>query len=688
MPTPDHSYRCRSKAYEASDDVSTNPSSEPTIGDIVSARFSRRDILKGALGITAMGAMASSPLAALAVAEEKPGMEMRFGFDEIAHGVDEIHHVAPGYSADVLMRWGDPVVPGARVFDPYKQSAEAQKSQFGYNNDFIGFIPLPFGSNNSDQGLLCINHEYTNEEVMFPRLGQYDDRHSGVTREIVEIEMACHGGSIIEIKKEQGHWRVVNGSQYARRINAMDSEMTISGPAAGHQRLRTSADPDGTRVIGTVNNCAGGITPWGTYLMAEENFHGYFSGNLDAHPLRRVARDDANSSNAGGPVGEHPEKVNYTRYGVPNGRYAWGRFHKRFDINAEPNEANRFGWIVEVDPLDPNSTPIKRTALGRFKHEGAESIVNSDGRLVLYSGDDQRFEHLYKYVSEGRVDPTNREANRHLLDKGTLYVARFHRDGSLTWLPLVYGLNGLTPANGFHSQADVLIETRRAATVLGATPMDRPEDVEPNPVNGRVYVMLTNNSKRKPEQVDPVNPRSANIWGHVLELTPMNGDHAAITCGWDILLKAGNPADVGTAAMWNPATSENGWFACPDNCAIDHQGRLWVATDQGAAWEQTSGSADGVWAVETQGNGRGTGRMFFRVPVGAELCGPRFTPDDKNLFVAVQHPATDGTEDLPGFERGSTFEDPATRWPDFDPKMPPRPSVVVITKDDGGVIGS
>ncbi len=255
-------------------------------------------------------------------------------------------------------------------------------------------------------------------------------------------------------------------------------------------------------------------------------------------------------------------------------------------------------------------------------------------------------------------------------------------------MPLLFGWNGLTAKNGFHSQADVLIETRHAASVLGATPMDRPEDVEPDPGSDRVYVMLTNNSKRQPDQIDPANPRATNLWGHILELTPANGDHGAITFGWDILIKAGNPGEEGTGTIWNPATSENGWFSCPDNCAVDHQGRLWVTTDQGAAWKKTSGTADGVWALETEGDGCGIGRMFFRVPVGAEMCGPRFTPDDKTLFVAVQHPATDGTEDFPGFERGSTFADPATRWPDFDPKMPPRPSVVVITKDDGGTIGT
>jgi secreted PhoX family phosphatase len=686
----DQDFSCRSEAFEASDDVPTNDVSEATLGDIINARCSRRSVLKGALGVTAMSALAASPLALLAAGTGSDASSVpRFGFDEIAHGVDETHHVAPGYSADVLMRWGDPLDEGGPAFDPYAQSAAAQSSQFGYNNDFIGFIPLPFGSGNSEHGLLCVNHEYTDEEVMFPGLGKYDDEHSGVTREIVDIEMACHGGSVIEIQKKDGKWHLVPDSRYARRITALDTEIGISGPAAGHPRMRTSADPTGTRVIGTINNCAGGITPWGTYLMAEENFHGYFSGDLDFHPLTgSAAEDDGESNTAGDLFGEHPEKTNYQRYGVPAARYAWGRFHSRFDINAEPNEANRFGWIVEVDPLDPTSTPVKRTALGRFKHEGAECIVNGDGRLVLYSGDDQRFEYLYKFVSADRVDPVNRAANRSLLDRGTLYVARFHADGTLTWLPLIFGWNGLTPGNGFHSQAEVLIETRRAAGVLGATPMDRPEDVEPNPRTGRVYVMLTNNSKRTPDQVDPANPRAQNIWGHILELTPPNADHGAITFRWDVLIKAGDPADEGVAALWNPATSGDGWFACPDNCALDHQGRLWVCTDQGSAWSRASGSADGVWALETAGAARGTGRMFFRVPVGAEMCGPRFTPDDKTLFVAVQHPATDGTMEFPGFARSSTFEDPATRWPDFDPRMPPRPSIVAITKDDGGVIGS
>ena len=399
--------------------------------------------------------------------------------------------------------------------------------------------------------------------------------------------------------------------------------------------------------------------------MAEENFHGYFWGEL---------------------ADDHPEARNYKRYGVPGNWYAWGRYHERFDIAKEPNEANRFGWVVEVDPFDPASTPVKRTSMGRFKHEGAQTIVNRDGRVVVYQGDDQRFDYLYKFVSAGRYNPNNRAANRDLLDSGTLFVARFNADGTLTWMPLVFGSGPLIPANGFNSQADVLIETRRAADLLEATPMDRPEDVEPNPVTNAVYVMLTNNTRRKEGDENTANPRANNTFGHIAELIPPGGDHGALSYTWDILVLCGDPSKPEVGAEWGPNTSANGWFGAPDNCAVDGKGRLWVTTDQGTNWSKT-GTADGVWALETHGEGRGSGHMFYRVPVGAEMCGPMFTPDDQSLFVAVQHVAVDGAKDWPPFGRNSSFEDPATRWPDFRDDMPPRPSVVAITRDGGGPIG-
>jgi len=662
-------YSNRAEHLDALEDIPTNPEIQETFGDVVNRRLNRRAAIGRMLGIGAMGALGNAPLLAAFRAPDPVGIgtdsgpaTASFHFEEIQHGIDQTHHVSPGYSADILIRWGDPVIKGAPEFDPYQQSVTAQLQQFGYNNDFIGYIPLPYGSNNAEHGLLCINHEYTDTEMMFPGS---DSRAKPGHKAIVDIEMACNGGSVIEIKKTDGHWHQVAGSRYARRISAYHSPMRISGPAAGHRRMKTSADPDGHRVIGTLNNCAGGITPWGTYLMAEENFNKYFLGRLSGHPEQR----------------------NFSRYGVAGGGFAWGRYHQRFDINREPNEANRFGWIVEVDALDPTSTPVKRTALGRFKHEGAACIVNRDGRLVLYSGDDQQFEFLYKFVSRDPVNRDDRGANSDLLDHGTLYAARFEDDGQLLWLPLVHGRAGLDESNGFQDQGDVMIEARRAASLLGATPMDRPEDVEPNPVSGKVYVMLTNNHGRSRNNVDAVNPRAHNQWGQVVEIIHPDNDHAATNARWEMLLRAGDPARPETAAQWNPQTSDNGWFACPDNCAIDPDGRLWICTDQGSNWKRASGTADGLWAVQTEGPARGTGRMFFRVPAGAEMTGPCFTPDGKTLFLAVQHPGTSGTRHYPGFERNSTFDDPATRWPDFDPKMPPRPSVVVVTRKDGGKIG-
>ena len=307
----------------------------------------------------------------------------------------------------------------------------------------------------------------------------------------------------------------------------------------------------------------------------------------------------------------------------------------------------------------------------------------TDGRLVIYSGDDNRFDYMYKYVSAGKVGE-DRAANSALLSDGTLFVARFDEDGSITWMPLVHGEGPLTAENGFNDQGDVMIDTRIAADLLGATPMDRPEDAQPRG-DGTVYLMLTNNSRRKPDQVNAANPRPESVFGHIIEIKEDGGDHGAAKGQWSILVKCGDPSVAEVGAMWNPETSVNGWFGSPDNAAIDADGRLWISTDQGTNWGAT-GKSDGLYALETEGEARGTSKLFFRCPVGGEMCGPYFTEDAETLFVAVQHPGTDGTKELAGFERDSTFEDPATRWPDFDPAMPPRPAVVVITKQGGGKI--
>ncbi|MEX5578778.1 PhoX family phosphatase [Pseudophaeobacter sp. A-200-2] len=660
----------KAEAYEAFDDIPTNPRLERTIGDVINARYGRRDLLKGMLGVSATTALFGTS-ALIAPNEATAGGHggSRYNFEELTWGNDETHHIADGYDADVLLRWGDPITADAPEFDVMNQSAEAQLKQFGYNNDYVGFTPL---NAEGTRGLLCVNHEYTNEEVMFPGLGRQDKAgFEGMTKELVDIEMAAHGGTVVEIAKgADGKWAVVRDGKMNRRITPLNTEMTIDGPAAGHDRMKTNADPSGMSVIGTLNNCAGGMTPWGTYLMAEENFHGYFwtdSVDGDGKP----------------DISAQPEAKNMKRYGVPGRWYAWGKFYDRFNIDKEPNEPNRFGWVVEVDPRNPGAKPVKHTALGRFRHEGAETTVSSSGKLVVYMGDDNRFDYQYKYVSNGVVSD-DAAANSALLSDGTLFVARFDEDGSVEWMPLVHGTGPLTAENGFASQADVLIDTRLAADALGATPMDRPEDAQPRG-DGTAYIMLTNNSKRKEEQVNAANPRAKSNFGHIIEVKEEGGDHAATRGTWSILVKCGDPELAEVGAQWNPETSANGWFGSPDNCAFDADGRLWVSTDQGSKWGKT-GKSDGLYGVETEGDLRGTSKLFFRCPVGGELCGPYFTDNGETLFLAVQHPGTDGTKALKGFERASTFEDPATRWPDFDPKMPPRPSVVVVTKKGGGKI--
>jgi secreted PhoX family phosphatase len=672
MKTLDETYE--PVVIEDDDDIGSNRSSNQPLLELARTRMSRRTALKGFVTTAAVGAFGGTLTSRFALAAE--GGPSTLGFQSLEQVITEDHAVAPGYSANVLIRWGDPVLPDAPEFDPMNQTADAQAKQFGYNCDYLAYFPLPRGSDNSEHGLLHVNHEYTSQELMFPGWAKLDAAEgkpdeekadaiaeaslAAQTPEQTRVEMMAHNGSVIEVRKENGAWTVVPDSQYARRIT-LDTEMHIAGPAAGHDRMKTSSDPDGTRVFGTINNCAGGKTPWGTVLMAEENFHGYFGGEL--------AADSA-------------ESRNHERYGVPGVSYAWWRSQDRFDLGKEPNEPNRYGWMVEYDPYDPNSLPVKRTALGRAKHEGATSVVNKDGRVVFYSGDDERFEYLYRFVTNGTFDPDNLEANRDLLDDGVLSVARFDED-KVTWLPLVFGEGPLTEENDFHSQADVLIETRRAADLLGATPMDRPEDVEPNPVNGRVYVMLTNNSRRKPEQVDAVNPRAENAHGQVVELIPPGGagqdaDHTADQFDWEFLLIAGDPKKPDSGAQYHPDTEA--WISSPDNCAFDNEGRIWISTDQGGA-QAKNNIPDGMYACDLSGDGRAYLKFFYACPVGAEMCGPEFTPDGRTLFVAVQHPA-----EADGYV--STFENPSTRWPDFAEGAPPRPSLVAITKDDGGPIGS
>lgn len=569
-------------------------------------------------------------------------------FKEISHGLDRDLHVAPGYSAQTVLRWGDSLFADTPGLDVNRQSAQRQARQFGYNNDYVAYLPVPSAAG-VQRGVMVVNHEFTMPELMFPG----GPGHKSLDKSRVDIEIAAQGLSVVELTSRGDGWRPVLSSSYNRRITPW-TPMRFSGPAAGHHRLRTTRWRDGINSHGTFANCAGGVTPWGTVLSAEENIDYYFSGNAAATE----------------------EAGNYRRFGFTGAhqRYPWGHFYDRWNLDREPRAAMHAGWIVEIDPFDRNSVPIKRTALGRFRHENCAVHVNRDGRVVAYLGDDQRGEYIYRFVSDGKFMPDQPAANRDLLDHGTLSVARFADDGRLVWMPLQVGIGPLVPANGFASPADIALDTRAAADLVGATPMDRPEEVDVNPVTGSVFVLMTGNYKRLPGQTDAVNPRVFNRFGHVLELFAPEQDHAAPEFRWEIFLLAGDPDNVLHGARYHPQVSKNGWLSGPDNCAFDARGRLWITTD-GSTF---SGFANGIWAADVRGPGRALTRHFMRAPVGAEVSGPCFTPDQKTLFCAIQHP---------GAARGSSFDRPATRWPDFDPVLPPRPAVIAVTKDDGGSIG-
>ncbi|GAA1803470.1 PhoX family phosphatase [Planosporangium flavigriseum] len=682
---------CQYRCGNACDHPVPNGSDNEYLGDIISTGLTRRGLVRaGALGALVVGAAgtglagAVSPAFAGPEAEpEVPDADMAAApaaasgaltFKPIPPNQLDALVVPNGYDSAVVIRWGDAVVPGAPAFGVHKQTWQAQLKQFGYNNDYLTVLPL---DRRGDRALLVVNHEYTNEELMFPGFTSHD----ALTVDQVKIAMAAHGLSVVEIERvgRTGEWRPVNegGRRYNRRITALETKFIMDGPAAGSPLLQTKADPSGTTVIGTLNNCAGGTTPWGTVLSGEENFNQYFVGGDQA-----------------------PEaiKPGLARYGIdttkryPSGSRKWERADTRFDLAANPNEAHRFGWVVEIDPYTPGSTPRKHTALGRFKHEGATIAVAKDDRAVAYMGDDERFDYLYKFVSDKRMDRGRSEqARRHnmtLLESGTLYVAKFEytsaseidgsgklpSDGAFngrgSWIPLVRGNRSLVPGM---SVEEVLVFTRLAADKMGATKMDRPEDVEVNPKTGKVYAALTNNTQRGTAgkaAADEANPRNANKHGHIVEITEAGGDNGAESFSWDLLLVCGDPKDPNTYFAGYDKSKVSP-ISCPDNVTFDGAGNLWISTDGNQL-----GSNDGLFAVPLAGPERGHVKQFLTVPYGAETCGPFITGDGRSVFVNVQHP---------GEVDGARVENPASTWPDGDFA---KPAVVVSWRLDGRPVGS
>ncbi|MGM8227623.1 PhoX family protein [Cellvibrio sp. ARAG 10.3] len=665
------------------DEPLSNFSDNPTFAAILDARQQRRAFLKGGVGAavaTFMGiglvgcgsdddddnnasssSSSSSSTASSSSSSSSSSAAPLLGFTAIAAARPDTVLVPEGYTATAFVPWGTPLTGSLPEYkDDGTNTGADQEQQVGAHHDGIFFLPMDAkaGGTNSNEGLLVMNHEYFDPNV-FHANGPTSIDGKRPTDE-VRKEVAGHGVSVIHIRKTDNAWGVVEGSVFNRRITGA-TPMDIRGPAMASAKLSTKYSPNGTETRGTLNNCGSGLTPWHTYLAAEENWAGYFVNKDSIQPR------------------EHE------RYGVPDdhSRFYWETaesgedLYARFDASTlgataaddYRNEPNTFGWMVEIDPFDPESKPQKRTALGRFGHEGVIFAPAEEGKpIVCYSGDDSTNEYIYKYVSADNYYAAI--AGGYLLNNGTLYVAKFNEDGTGDWLPLdINNPDFIAKAAEaevtFADQADVLINTRLAADVMGATKMDRPEWGAVHPDTGEVYFTLTNNSGRT--VTDAANPRAENRTGHIIRWRE-NAD--ANTFEWDIFLLGG---DVGTATGDISLTADN-HFASPDGLWIDPRGVLWIQTDMSGS-QQGDGPFGNNQMLAADPVTKETKR-FLVGPMDCEVTGVHATPDLKTLFVNIQHPGD-----------RSAVGDFTSHWPGGGSSRP-RSATVIVTKNDGGMIGS
>ena len=701
------------------DDGVSNLSGNPHLTDIVeraiAANPSRRKFLK-------MGAGAASlPFFGLSLAgcsdDDPAAAEKILGFLGVSTSTADTIVVPTGYQSQAFLPWGDPINASGPAWKPDATNTAAEQSQqIGDNHDgmhFFGFNSSTNGpGDRSDEGLLVMNHEYINPEYFYAPGTDAANWLNPFTLEKARKGQEAHGVSVVHVRRTaSGAWEHVRSSSFNRRITG-NTSMTIQGPAAGNVLMKTAADPTGTEVLGTLNNCGNGFTPWGTYITCEENWNGYFGAPTSGATIGPEFQD------------QKPEIIGgQSRYGITTTGfgYRWHEVDPRFDADVNPNEPHRFGWIVEIDPFSPGSKPVKRTAMGRFKHENAELVIAPNGRVVVYSGDDERNEYIYKFVSTGtfdRANPTS-AANRNLLSDGTLYVARFDagpttgdQTGTGVWIPLVFGQNGLTAANGFDNQAEVMIKTRQAGDRVGATMMDRPEWIAANPKKpGEVYCTLTNNNRRgstpassnnvggttsaggaRPP-VDESNPRSNNVWGHIVRWNETGADATALTFAWDIYVLAGQPAITDSRKPSSNVTIDN-LFNSPDGLQFDSEGRLWIQTD--GAYSNSGDFAN-------MGNNQmlvgdpvtKEVRRFLVGPSACEITGIAFTPDRKTIFVNVQHPGEINNHPrTPKLASGANFTDndisrnatAFSQWPTAGAR--PRAATVAVWRQNGDPVGT
>ncbi len=594
--------------------------------------LSRRDFVGGGIGFGFASFLSASAWQSKA-AQARTDV---FGFHPVAANSLDTITLPDGFEWQLVVKWGDPLWSDAPAFDAtLGGSGAAQLKAFGDNNDGMGFFEQ------DGRYLLVINNEYINKRYMLPHEG-----HKPETADDFLKSKAGHGLTVVEVSQSEGQWHPVVDSPLNRRITP-DTAMELTGPAAGHPDLSTRGDPSGMEVLGTFNNCGCGVTPWGTYLTCEENFNGYFSSSDPELPLNMAQ----------------------TRYGIGHHDfgYGWSRFDERFDIAAEPHEANRFGYVVEFDPLKPDSPLKKRTKLGRFKHENAEVVLGKDRRVVVYMGDDERGEFLYKFVSRDFYQ-VGQNTDK-LLNKGTLYVAKFYADGHGAWLPL-------TPETTSMSEAEICIYSRLAGSKVGATTMDRPEWVAAHPERAEVYCALTNNKHRglKPNKggdempVNGPNPREKNLYGQIIAWQPDKGDHSETGFLWRLFAVAGNPDLQGEAAAGTSNITSDNQFNSPDGLHFDDKGRLWIQTD---------GNYSNKGAFQGMGNNQmlvgdtvtGEIRRFLVGPKECEITGLCWGPEGRVLFVGIQHPGERGGGHFP-----------------LGAGQAPRSSVVAIRRTDGAPI--
>lgn len=679
------------------DDISSNPSISPEFAEILGTKMVRRDILKAgavssALGFFGLNLATSSVAQAQGSAAPVPSL----GFKAIAANTGDTITVPEGYRYQVISRWGDPLFTNSPKWKgDATEDAAAQALQVGDNHDGMHFFPI---DGKADEGLLVRNHEYINPNFLFPQKVRVAGE--GWNQDWIKKSQRAQGVSVLHVRHDGKQWRAVLDSQYNRSINALDTLMEVVGPAAGVESMKTKADPTGKAVYGTFGNCGNGFTPWNTYLTCEENVTDYFGTAQEGF------KTDAHMQ----------------RYGVSsNGSFEdsrWETHDLRFDVAQEPNEWNRHGWIVEIDPFEPKSKPRKLSALGHFKHENAAFAISKEGHAVIYMGDDQRSEYVYKFISKNKYDTQNQAANRHLLDEGTLYVAQFldgdtkgDLKGNGKWMALnldTVDVSGKKLGETFKNMGELLVHTRQAADLVAATPMDRPEWIAVHPYTNEVYVTMTNNSDRGSDKerkgmggvkhpgVDDANPRAKNPYGQIVRWTEASNDPGALSFDWDVYILVGNPNvhSAGDLMAGNAIISKENMFNSPDGLAFDKEGRLWIQSDGNF-------SNDGDFA------GMGNNQMLVAVPQsnelrrflvgpsGCEITGITFTPDYKYVFVNVQHPGEYGKH--PRAPKDVTpQEDPLafSQWPIGDNEDAensggrPRAATVVVWRDDGGVVGA